>query len=648
MVKKFLFAALAILATTLRLYSEDGQKKSPPALQYEVVVTATRAETPAREAAGSFTVITTDRLARSKKTTVLEVLEEVLGVTVVQAGGKGAAASVFLRGANSEHTMVLMDGVELNDPINPARSFDLAHLPLENIERIEVLRGPQSTLYGSDAIGGLVNIVTRKGDGKTRAALSLSAGSFATMANSATLTGSTKAWNYSFGLSHFLTRGISAAGSSYPGNAEKDGDRNLSFSARVGLKPAVNWDLDFVARAVDAKTEIDNFGGAFGDDVNNVQKYRSVFVKGQARWLVAGNRWEQRLGIAYLGSDRKHDNPEDAAHPFDSENGRFKGGLFKVDWQNNVFLNPSHTLTFGAEWEDERGESEYFSRSSWGDSASLFPRKSARTLGLYLQDQVRLGGRFFASAGVRLDRHSRAGWAFTWRVAPALVIRQTGTKFKAAAAAGFKSPSLYQLYAPGTFWGPIGNDRLEPEKSISWEAGVEQALAEEKILVQAVYFHNDFQNLINFEYGLGYVNIGRVESWGVELSGEGRLSDGLSLRATMIRTETRDKKSGLPLLRRPKDQLTAALNWKPIKKWSLDLAFLQVGRREDMDYSEWTGTRVTMAAYRLLNTTLSFDFSQRIQFFGRFDNILNTRYETIKGYGAPGFGIYGGIRISLL
>ena len=645
MTKTCLAAALAFFGTALILNAEAQEKKPASPLQHEIVVTAARVGAPARESAGSFTVITADDLERSKKTTVLEILEAVLGVTVVQAGGKGSAASAFLRGANSEHTMVLMDGVELNDSINPSRSFDLAHLPLESVERIEVLRGPQSTLYGSDAIGGLVNIVTRRGGGKPRPALSSSAGSWGTVASSAALAGSAKAWNYSFGLSQFRTNGISAAGASYPGNKEKDGDRRFSLTTRLGFSPSANWDFDIIARAIDAKTDIDNFGGPFGDDVNNVQSYRSVFIKAGARALLSGNRWEQKLGISFVGSDRKHDNPRDPGHPFDWEKGRYRGGLFKVDWQNNVFLHPANTLTFGAEWEEERGESEYDSGNAWGDYTSPFPVRSARTLGLYLQDGVRFGGRFFATAGLRLDGHSRSGWAFTWRIAPAYLIERTDTKIKAAASTGFKSPSLYQLYAPGTWWGPIGNEGLEPEKSLSWEAGIEQALAGGRVLLQAVYFHNDFKNLINFEYNLGYVNIGRAESQGVEISAEGRLSGEFKWRAAATRTKSRDKKSGLALVRRPENQVTAAFDWKPLSKWTLDVSFIHVGSREDMDYASWPGTRVTLPAYGLLNATVSFDLSPSFQLFGRFDNLLAAHYETIKGYGAPGRAIYGGIRL---
>lgn len=646
MYKKISFLTLAVFLGTSLLLPQEEEKKTPPPLRHEVVVTATRVETPVKEAAGSVTVVTSDDLWKSKKTTVLEALSEILGISAVQSGGMGGAASVFLRGANSEHTLIMLDGVELNDPISPSRSYDLAHFPIDNIERIEIMRGPQSTLYGSDAIGGLINIVTRKGEGRPKITLTAGGGSHGTMANHLQAGGGGKVMNYSLGLAHFQTHGISAAAADYRGNTEKDGYRNLALSARLGLNLKQNMELDLILRGLDARTDIDNFGGDYGDDPNSLQEYCSLFLKGQFRTLSLSNRLEQKLGIAYIRSRRDHKNPEDFSHPFDSEEGYFRSGLFKADWQNNLFLHSSHTLTAGLEYELEQGESEYHSRGMWGPFTSLFPHRNSKSLGVYLQDRIRLGGRFFATAGVRLDRHSRSGWSLTYRLAPAYFIEGTRTRLKANLGTGFKSPSLYQLYAPASLWGPVGNSRLLPEKSLSWEAGIEQELAGGKVLLGGLYFSNEFRNLIDFDFRHGYINIGESYTRGVELLAEMRPAAGFSLKTNFARMDARDRRSRLRLLRRPRQKFAATLDYSFLHRWQVSISFLHTGEREDMDFSAWPAARVILPSYNLMNASLSFDLSSHIQLFGRFDNIFNARYEMIKGYGTLGFTALAGARLS--
>jgi len=395
----------ASLAVAVPLFDKEG-RVAPPDLRHDVVITATRVETPSKEIASSLTVITREELARSKRSMVLDVLGDIPGGAVVRSGGPGAAAAVMLRGANTEHTLVLLDGVEINDPMNPSRSADLAHVPLDQVERIEVLRGPQSTLYGSDALGGVINIITATGAGRPKVVLYGTGGALATAEGRLGISGSTGRMDYSLGVSALRTAGVSAADASFPGNGEKDGYRNLALSGRAGVRLGRGLDLDLSFRTVRARSEIDNFGGAYGDDSNNVQRNNTSFARAGVRGLFLGGRWESRLGAAVIGSDRRNDNPVDGAHPFDSEKGDFRSGLVKLDWQNNLFLGPSHTATFGAEYESERGSSEYASESIYGPYLSMFPRATASTLGAYAQDQLRLGRGFFATAGIRIDAHS--------------------------------------------------------------------------------------------------------------------------------------------------------------------------------------------------------------------------------------------------
>jgi len=644
-----LFFLITLVIFELPLGAEDKKDQTPPPpLQHEVVVTATRLETPAREIASSVTVITAAELEKTKKTTVLEALQTVMGLAVSQNGGPGGASSTFIRGANSEHILILFDGVEVNDPMNPSRSYDLAHLSVENIDRIEILRGPQSTLYGSDALGGVINILTKKGQGKPRLSLSSIGGSYKTLGGALDFGGSSGAVNYSLGWSQYGTGGISAASKAYAGNKERDGYNNLSVSGRIGLGLKNGIEADLVFRAIAAKTNLDNFGGPGGDDPNSTQDYRSLFIRGQVRGLFAQGRWEQKLGFSFIRSSREHDNPVDDAHPFDSEKGSFKSGQIKIDWQNNVFIAPTNTLTFGVDAAREQGESEYTSFSLWGPYESPFPQRQADQTGFYIQDQMKIAGRFYATVGARLDHHSRAGTALTCRLAPAYFIESTQTKLKATIGTGFKSPSLYQLFAPGTFWGPIGNGGLQPEESRAWDAGIEQLFLSGRAQAGIAYFRNDFRNLIDFDFSRGYINIGRARTRGVEIYGEIRPDESLHVGASYTRLEAEDLDNGTALLRRPRDKATARIDYAFSGKWNFGVSAVYTGERADKDFSGTVARDLSLPGYFLLEASLSFNPNPGVQVFFRLDNILDAKYETVFGYGALGFAAYAGFKIGLL
>lgn len=650
MAKQTIWALAAALSLTVTLapcaLSEDvADKPQLQKLQHDVVVTATRIETPSKEVASSITVITRTDLLRANKSSVLEILEGVVGTAAIRSGGIGAAASIMLRGGNSEHTLVLLDGVEINDPMNPSRSCDLAHITLDQVERIEILRGPQSTLFGSDALGGVVNIISRTGEGRPKLDFSGSAGSLSTSDHRLGISGSARRVVYSLGVSYLRSGGISAADKALAGNGEKDGYRNLSLSGRAGWKLRKNLDLDLTVRGLLTRSEIDNFGGPFGDDPNSFQSYNCLFARAQLRRLSRNGLWESRLGAAVFRSKRINDNPVDEAHPFDSEKGSFTSGLLKIDWQNNIFLRPSNTLTFGAEYEAEQGCSEYTSESLWGPFVSEFPAKKAGDLGIYVQDQVKLGGRFFATAGIRIDNHSRSGTAFTYRLAPAWFVARTGTKLKATFGTGFKSPSLYQLYAPPTAWGPIGNESLKSEESTGWDAGFEQDLVGGRFKLGATYFQNSFRNLISFDNVRGYINVGRAETRGVELTSETAPCAALAITASFTRLKATDKDTGLALLRRPRDKFSATLDWTPLPKFDLGLKLSRIGSRSDLDFNTWPSAPITLRPYTLLDANISYALAPRIRLFLRFDNLLNQHYEMIYGYGTPGLCAYAGIKL---
>lgn len=647
MTSRTIAAAALTALLPLSAAAQSGPDQAAAPLHHDVVVTATRLETPEKKVGSSVTVVSGEELVRTGKTFVLDALESVLGLSTTRNGGPGATASVSIRGANSEHTLFLLDGVELNDPINPSRSYDVSHLPLSRVERVEILRGPQGLLYGSDALGGVINIITRSARGRPRLSFASSADTLSSLSADVSLAGSSLKTEYAFSFFHERTAGISAASSFYPGNTEKDGYRNLTLDARVGYSFSPASSLTLAVRGTADRTGLDNFGGPGGDDPNNVQDYGSLLVNGRYRGLTSDGHWEKILSLSWIGTRRVTDNPVDAAHPSDSDHSLYKSDLLKLDWQNNVFLGPTHTLTAGLELSNESGRSDYVSESAYGPYESAFPWARAGSAGFYVLDHWETGDRFFVTAGVRADRHSRAGSAVTFRLAPAYLIPATGTRFKASLGSGFKAPSLYQLFAPATSFGPIGNLLLRPERALGWDAGIEQTLAAGRAVLEVTWFENSFRNLVDFDFAAGYVNIGRARTQGLEVSAEARPGRGSHFGVSYTRLSARDTDAGTELLRRPRDRFSGEAGGRLFRRLELATHVLWVGRRLDREFSTYPYATTVLPGYVLLDAVLSTDLSRQVEVFARVDNILNTRYETVWGYGSPGLTFRSGFRLTI-
>jgi vitamin B12 transporter len=615
-------------------------KKTKEEKTEEVVVTATRIETASREVGSSITVITNQQIDESQNTTVLEVLRTVPSLDVIRSGGPGGQTSVFIRGAQSEHTLVLIDGVEMNDPITPGRSYDFASLATDNIERIEIIRGPQSILYGSDAIGGVINIITKRGKGTPHGFMSAEGGSFNTFTEKAGVSGANQWANYSLGIYHWATDGISAA-SEKDGNHEKDGYENTSISTKLGVTPAENFDADFILRYINAKADIDNFGGVGGDDPNNKADLEQLFFRTQARLSLFNDLWEQELGFSLTDLDREYRNGTDADHPSDLDRGSYDGKILKFDWQHNLYLHETNTLTLGIENEEEKGKSKYYSESAWGPYTSRFTEKIAQTNGYYLQDQIKLWDSWFTTLGVRLDDHSRFGLETTYRITSAYLLQQTGTKLKGSSGTGFKAPTLYQLYSQ------YGEKNLNPEESTGWDIGVEQSLFDKKLTLGVAYFSNEFDELIEFESGTSkYINVAEAETKGVEVFVSVRPNDDLTFQASYTYTDTENKETGEDLLRRARNKLGLNVNYQFTDKGNVNLSLVYIGKRDDNDYSTWPATQVELDTYVLANLAASYDITRNIQVFGRVENFLDEDYEEVKGFGTPELSAFAGCKLS--
>ncbi len=302
----------------------------------EIVVTATKLATSIHEVGSSITVIHSEDIDRSGDTFISDLLKKVKGVEVIHNGGAGTTSFVFIRGAKSEHTLVLVDGVEANDPISPGRTFDFSNLNVDNIDRIEILRGPQGTLYGSDAMGGVINIITKEGKGKPSLSLFSEYGSWETRRNLFHVGGEYGWLHYSLSASHYETGGISAAGTQF-GNSERDGYENSTFSGKVDIRPGDTFSFRFVSRYSSADAEIDDFGGAGGDDPNHRQKTEQYSLSGEGRVVLFDGALEQIGSLSFSSTDRSEFDDADPLHAVDITRGSFRGNLMKAEYRANFY-----------------------------------------------------------------------------------------------------------------------------------------------------------------------------------------------------------------------------------------------------------------------------------------------------------------------
>lgn len=624
-----------VLLSAMPGFAQNTQDSADEAPRYTldtVVVTGNRIETPLRQVSSSIAVITAEDIKRSSRTTVADVLRDVGGLSVAQNGGTGRNASVFLRGAESAYTLFLIDGVEVNDPMSPGRSYTPAHLTVDQVARIEVLYGSQSTLYGSDAIAGVVNIITRQGEGPPKIDASIEGGALGTFRSRAGLSGGTTDYRYAIDGSFLNTRGIS---SNALGDMEEDGYRNTTLGGRFGSTPSAGVSVDLNVRYTDGRADIDNGVGPNGDDPNRTNTSRQLFVRPSATLERWSQRWKQTLGYSLVDHSREDDNPVDANQET-AAHSTFDARLHKVDWQHTLLLAEGNTVVFGAETESEQGESE-----SEGPFSSKFDRRTARMTGVYLQEMLQLGDALFAAAGVRLDHHDRFGSEVTYNFAPNVLLEETGTRIKGAYGTGYKAPSLFQLYSS------FGDSTLQAGSSTSWEAGIEQYLAGQRLMAGVTYFDNAYDNMVGWDGATSsYKNVFKATSRGMELTGRYAGIAGTNLRAYYTFTDSKDHETDEQLLRRPRHSGGIVLDQRIRPGIDLNLGFRFSGERRDNDFSTWPATPVTLGGFGIVNVAANWEIRPNIQLFGRIDNLFDAEYEEILGYGTVGVTGYLGIRVA--
>ena len=628
-----------------------------------VVITANRSAKPAAQVGQSVTVLTTADLRHDQETSVSDILDRTPGVSVIRNGGPGEPTSVSIRGADSDQTLVLIDGVKVNDPTDAGTGFDFSSLFAGDISRIEVLRGPQSTLYGSEAIGGVVNIITDQARRPLEANFSAEGGSFGTGYVSGGVGGADGPLTWRLSGYGQGTKGVPCFDKAFGGKRDC-ADHATGATGRVTYAITPDLQLDERVYYATNKADFDGFdtaSGNFGDDSEYGTTQQIVDYTG-VNLALFGGRLRNRLAYEYSAVDHDNTDPgqEQQQAEFDNPvntNTSFiaHGRSYTLEYEGAFAITPDDEVVFGAQTQ----------RSTLYALSPAFPpaADAHQTLNSgYAQFTVRPLQNLTLTGGARIDEQSVVGGHATGQASAAWSLNGGATILRASFGQGFKAPSLYQLYSP------FGNQALAPEQANGWDAGIEQHLFGGRLDLQATYFGRITTNLIEFvscfdpppggglcglpRYstltGSGgyYANVSRAEAQGLELAATFKATDRLTLSANYTLDDDEDRSPGAPTLgkqlpRRPKDtaNLNAAYDW-PIKLHT-EVAVRYAGE----SYDDAGHTR-PLGGYALIDLRAAYPLQDHVEVYGRIENLTDRHYETIYQYGTLGRAVYAGVRLT--
>ena len=640
--KRFFVAVsfiLALGATGVKADNESGTIDNPKQIPDSITISANRNATPLSQIASTVTIISEKEIEASQAVMVSDLLRSVPGLDVVQTGGMGRQTSVFLRGANSNHTLVIIDGVEMNSPSSPTTSFDFAHLNIDNIERIEILRGSQSVLYGSEAIGGVINVFTKRGFGKLQAELKSEIGSYNTFSESAQISGNSNKIDYSIYLSRKDSDGFSAVCED-AGGIEKDGYENTEFSGRVGIQLDNNYEMTFIGRSIDATADIDQSFGIL-DDPNYVSQSKiNSFAFGITSHST-NKCFNPKFDFNVQKQELASIDLVDTAHGVNSSTFNADGKKIKTSLLNQFLLHENSKLLFGVEFEVESFSSDYFSNGFFGPYGDTIAEVDAQTFGLFLLEEAQLNDNWSLTAGLRYDNHEDFGDVITYRFSSAFTLPNSKLKIKANIGSGFKAPSLFQLNHEY-----YGNPDLQPEESVGWEFGFENTTKNNQISFGALYFSNQFKELIGYDLAFCSINIAKASSEGVELYGQLNFNNS-SARIDYTYSKTKDKTTDAPILRRPEHKVNLNFDQSITDALKTKLQILSVSKRNDTDFRPYPYEDVVLEAYKLINISASYNVMNNLTLTGRVHNLFDEDYEEVLTYNTAGRSLYGGIKVSL-
>lgn len=617
-----------------------------------LVVTASPTPRSAAAVARWVTVLDADSLRARGIVRVADALREVPGLSVVQGGSFGATTSVFMRGGESDYVQVLVDGVHLNQP---GGAFDFAGLMLDNIQRIEVLSGPASSLYGSDAVAGVINILTRTGRGPASLSLSFQGGSYGRREASVVASGGAGTVGWSFSLARLRTEGVLPFNNAHD-NTVLSGTVRVAPDARTRARASVRLgDRTYRFPTDGAGAVVDRNQLTFGDE-------SSVALEG-TRWV--GERVEVRGRVTLARASGGTDDPADDGADtlgFYAFNSLDHVQRAATDVRASAHLTGS-VATVGVELADEKQRSFSESSSQWGVTSgrSGYARWN-RAAYVHLTGDA---GTLSYAVGGRAEDNQQFGrfptWnlGLTWRAAP-------GVRVRASAGTAVKEPTFYENFAEGY---ARGNPDLAPERARSWEVGVEREARGGRVKLRASFFQQRFRDLIEYTPtptapgAPNYFNVAAADARGVEAGVEvrsGSVGVGASwcwLDEAVVAASQEDGPGaefarGDALLRRPPHTLRLHAELA-VRRGALSLAYRGVGARADRDFSTTPATRITLPSYAVVDAALELPLldrgvgGPRLTLLLRGENLLDERYQEVAGFPAPGRAVYLGGRLAV-
>ena len=648
---------LAIVFFTCLSNSVLAAEQSAEELE-QILVTASRTPVPVNQIGSSFTVIDADQLINRQVAALAEILRGVPGFAVSRSGVMGSATQIRVRGAEANQVLVFIDGIEAND-LAQGSEFNFAHLLTTEVDRVEIIRGPQSALWGSDALSGVINITSKRGAGPAKFSGFLEGGSFDTVQGGGTVSGGGVNYNYNLGGTIIDSEGTNI---SRQGN-EDDGYDNTSLSLSGGYTPVENLTLSIAGRYTNATNEyddIDFFITGLPTDANNKSDTEQFYGRAQAKVTLLEKQWEHIFGTAITSTDN-----ENFTGGIISDSN--KGKKYRFDYQTNYFLETpdllqaSHTFTLAVDYEKEeftqRGEATFF-----GDPNQDLETDATSIVGEY---RINLLEDLSLSGSVRHDDNSDFRDATTFRITAAYLLPQTLTLLHANYGTGVKNPSFTERFgffstSPTPF---LGNAGLRPEESRGWEIGIDQPLLDDRAHLGVTYFNERLQDEINgfvFDPGIGAfggftaenVN-GESTRDGVEVTASIELQTGLRLQGAYTWTDaTQPDAANIQLqeVRRPRHAGNVNLDYSFLdNRAGLNLNVNFTGEQLDDFFPPWPlpTQRVSLSGFTLISLTGRYKLTDKVSLYGRVENLLNEDYEEVYGFQTPGVGVFGGFRIAL-
>jgi vitamin B12 transporter len=638
------------MAACLALASVTGAQQPDTVVIAPVVVTATRVPISVAASPATVDVISGEELRRRGVTSVATALQSLPGLSFAHSGSYGAVTSLFLRGGESKYVKVLVDGVSVNDP---GGSIDFSALTTDNVERIEVVRGPASVLYGADAVTGVIQIFTRRGMGTPKTILSARGGTYGSSDADATALGALGSGDFSLGLARHSTSGIYAFNNSFR-NTVASGGLHFILDSATDLRVSMRYGDD----AVHYPTN----GGGTVVDTNARQGLERTTLG-----VELGHHFTKAIDARFMlsseGTSANTDNAPDA--PGGSglqslDRTRRRGAELRA----NVVLPAATTVTIGAQTEQEDEQSQSVSVfGAFAPSISIF-HASRRNTAAYAQALATLPDSVVITAGARLDNNERFGNFATYRLGGSWRV-MGGTHVRASAGTAFREPTFFENYASGFV---TGNKDLSPERSGMWEVGVRQALFADRLTLGITHFDQSFRNMIDYTgsskaCGASYCNVARATSVGREFEARVLATRSISVDANLTHLETRvvdpgfDKTSGglykvnEQLIRRPTTSWNAGAAYTSAAG-SLDLRLVHVGDRTDRDFRPYPATPVVVRAYTRtdLGAVLPLrQFSRALpvaELTLRVENVFDTHYQSIFNFLTPGRTVLAGARVT--